>query len=146
MGLCLLSGAVAGGITASSVPGWYATLVRPPGTPPNGVFGPVWTVLYVLMGTAAWLIWRRPAAGHRRALRLWGWQLLVNAAWTPAFFGMHSPLLGLAVLAPLLVLIGYTMRAFHRLQPLAAGLMVPYLLWSCYAFYLNAGFLWLNPG
>jgi tryptophan-rich sensory protein len=146
IGLGLLAGAVGGGITAANLPGWYAGLVHPPGTPPNTVFAPVWTVLYVLMGTAAWLVWRHPAIGQRAALKLWGWQLLVNAAWTPAFFGLHSPGLGLAVLALLLVLIGLTLRAFRRQHPLAAALLVPYLLWSCYAFYLNAGFAWLNPG
>ena len=146
VGLCLLAGAVGGGITAANIPTWYATLTPPPGTPPNWLFGPVWTALYVMMGTAAWLVWRRPAVGQRRALQLWGWQLLFNAAWTPVFFGLHSPALGLAVLAVLLVLIGLTVRAFAGLHRLAAALLVPYAAWSCYATYLNVGFLWLNPG
>lgn len=146
IGLGLLAGAVGGSITAANIPGWYAGLSPPPGTPPNAIFAPVWTTLYVLMGIAAWLVWRSPALGQRAALRLWGWQLLLNAAWTPAFFGLHSPRVGLAVLAVLLVLLGLTIRAFHRLRPLAAWLMLPYLLWTCYATYLNAGFAWLNPG
>lgn len=146
IGLGLLAGAVGGGITAGNIGGWYAGLARPPGTPPNAVFGPVWTALYVLMGIAAWLVWRRPAIGQRTALRLWGWQLLVNAAWTPVFFGLHLPWLALAVLALLLGLVGRTMLAFRNLHAGAALLMVPYALWTCYAFYLNAGFAWLNPG
>jgi tryptophan-rich sensory protein len=151
VGLCLLAGAVGGGITAASVKGWYATQVRPPGTPPDWVFGPVWTTLYVMMGTAAWRVWRRPdvagvRVGQGQAMRLWGWQLLANALWTPAFFGLHSPALGLAVILVLLSLIGRTIAAFAWHDRVAAGLLVPYALWSCYATYLNAGFLWLNPG
>lgn len=143
VGLCLLLGAAAGAVTSSSINNWYLTLTRPPGTPANWVFGPVWTTLYVMMGVAAWLVWR--SLGHQRALLLWGWQLLVNAAWTPAFFGLHSPACGLLVLIPLLVLICLTIRAFHRIRPIAALLMLPYFLWTCYAAYLNAGFWWLNP-
>jgi len=143
IGLGLLVGAAGGAITADSVRGWYLTLNRPPGVPPDWAFAVVWTALYVLMGIAAWLAWRRQ--GHRRALRLWGWQLLANALWTPAFFGLHSLALGLVVLAALLPLIALAIRAFLPLDRRAAGLMLPYLLWSLYATYLNAGFLWLNP-
>jgi tryptophan-rich sensory protein len=84
--------------------------------------------------------------GQGQAMRLWGWQLLANALWTPAFFGLHSPALGLAVILVLLSLIGRTIAAFAWHDRVAAGLLVPYALWSCYATYLNAGFLWLNPG
>ena len=145
IGLCLLAGAVSGGATAGSVAGWYRTLVAPPGTPPNWVFGPVWTTLYVMMGVAAWLVWRRPGLGQRRALLLWGWQLLLNAAWAPAFFGLHSPALAFAIILPLLGLIVLTVQAFAGQHRLAAALLVPYGVWTCYATYLNAGFLWLNP-
>ncbi len=148
MGLCLLVGASGSTLTADSVRGWYLTLNRPPGVPPNWVFPVVWTTLYVMMGTAAWLVWRAPGvAAEQRggALRLWGWQLLANALWTPAFFGLQRPLLGLAVLAVLLPLIGLAMRGFLALDRRAALLMLPYLLWSLYATYLNLGFWWLNP-
>ncbi len=143
IGLCLLVGAAGSTLTADSVRGWYLTLTRPPGVPPNWAFPVVWTTLYVMMGTAAWLAWRRP--GHRPALLLWGWQLLANALWTPAFFGLQSPPLGLLVLGALLPLIGLTIRAFLPLDRRAALLMLPYLLWSLYATYLNLGFWWLNP-
>jgi len=125
------------------VRGWYLTLNRPPGVPPSWVFPVVWTTLYVLVGVAGWLAWRQP--GHTRALRLWGWQLLANALWSPAFFGLHSPTLGLVVLAALLPLIGLTLRALWPIDRRAALLMLPYLLWSLYATYLNVGFWWLNP-
>jgi tryptophan-rich sensory protein len=139
----VLVGAVAGTITARTVGTWYLALTAPPGTPPNWVFGPVWMALYVSIGIAAWLIWCR--AGTGRALRLWGWQLLANAAWTPAFFGARSPALALAVILCLVVLVVFTIRAFRRIRPLAALLMLPYLAWTCYATYLTAGFLILNP-
>lgn len=144
VGLGLLTGAVGGGITVANIASWYNTLPHPPGTPPDWVFGPVWTTLYILMGIAAWRVWR--TAYPQAALRLWGWQLLVNALWTPAFFGLHSPALALALLLLLLTLLGRTIAAFTTHDRLAATLLVPYALWSCYATYLNAGFLWLNPG
>ena len=144
VGLCLLVGVTAATVTASSVHSWYPTLVRPPGTPPNWLFGPVWTTLYVMMGVSAWLIWRHGDPVRYRALRLWGWQLLVNALWTPAFFGLHSPALGLVVILPLPVLIALTARRFASLSRLAAGLLLPYLAWSAYAAYLTIGFFILN--
>lgn len=98
------------------------------------------------MGVAAWRVWRRPAVGQRTALRLWGWQLLANFLWTPAFFGLHSLGFAMAVILVMLLLIGRTIAAFATQDRLAASLMVPYAAWSCYATYLNAGFLWLNPG
>ncbi|OJW24335.1 MAG: TspO protein [Rhodospirillales bacterium 69-11] len=142
VGLCLLVGATAGAVTAPAVATWYQALVHPPGTPPDWVFAPVWTTLYVLMGVAGWLVWRR--IGPARPLRLWGWQLAANAAWSPAFFGLHNPPLGMAILLVLVVLVGLTLRAFWRVRPVAGWLMVPYLAWVCYAGYLNAGVWWLN--
>ncbi len=152
MGLPILVGVADAAVTRTSLRGWYASLAAPPGTPPNSTFGVVWTTLYVLIGVAAWLVWRdcqkmpTPPAGdrHLRPLRLWGWQLLCNAAWAPAFFGLRSPVLGLAILIVLLWLIVTTMLAFHRVRPLAAWLVIPYMAWACYATYLNAGFCWLN--
>ncbi len=142
VGLCLLVGAAAGAITATSVRTWYLSLTPPPLTPPNWVFGPVWGTLYVLIGVAGWLVWRR--AGATRAIRLWGWQLLLNALWTPAFFGLHRTDVGLLVLLGLLGLIVWTTRTFYRVSRPAAVLMLPYLAWAGFATYLNAGFWWLN--
>jgi benzodiazapine receptor len=142
VGLSLLVGATSGAVTAGSVHTWYAALNAPPGTPPNWVFAPVWTTLYVMIGVAGWLVWRR--AGPTRGLLLWGWQLGANALWSPAFFGLHSPLLALGVMAVLLALIVLTIDGFRRIRRPAAWLMLPYLLWCCYATYLNAGFWWLN--
>ncbi|MDA8248259.1 MAG: tryptophan-rich sensory protein [Rhodospirillales bacterium] len=144
VGLTLLVGAVDAALTAPAIRTWYLSLVRPPGTPPNWVFGPVWMVLYVLIAVAAWLVWQRP--WHRRALLLWGWQLLANALWTPLFFGLHLVGAALVEVVVLVLLVAITATEFARLSRPAAWLMFPYLLWTCYATYLTAGFWWLNPG
>jgi tryptophan-rich sensory protein len=136
--------AAAGALTEAGVRSWYLTLHRPPLTPPNWVFPVVWTPLYVLLGVAGWLVWRR--AGAAPSVRLWGWQLLANALWNPAFFGLHRPDLALAVIAAMLVLTAATLRAFLRVSRPAAALLLPYLLWTGFAAYLNAGFWWLNRG
>jgi len=143
IGLCLLVGVVDGGISAGSVRAWYLSLIAPPATPPSWLFAPVWTALHVMIGTAAWLVWRE--VGTAWPLRLWGWQLLANALWSPAFFGLRSPPLALAVIAVLLVLIALTIRTFERIDRRAAWLMLPYGVWVTYAAYLNVGFWWLNP-
>lgn len=146
IGLCLLVGISAAKVNAPAMDGWYAGLARPPGVPPNWVFPVVWTTLHVMIGTSAWLIWWRGPQGRRQsaALQLWGWQLLLNAAWSPAFFGMNSTGLGMLVIVPMLLLIGLTIAAFARLHRGAALLLVPYFVWTGYATYLNAGFWWLN--
>lgn len=147
MGLALLVGGASGAITEISVHDWYPSLTRPPGTPPNRAFPVVWSVLYVLIGVAGWRVWREPRVvtpRRARALSLWGWQLLFNALWTPAFFGLESPLAGLAVMAALIVMIAITIVAFSRIDRLATTLMLPYAGWVLYAAYLNAGFWWLN--
>ena len=148
LGLCLLVFVANGAVTASSVRGWYCTLAQPPLSPPDWLFAPVWTALYLAMGVAAWLVWRRiDIAAHRkrRALRIWGWQLLANALWPAAFFGLQSVGLGLAVVVVLLAAIVMTVRSFWPLQRMAALLLLPYLAWVGFAAYLNAGFWWLNP-
>jgi translocator protein len=140
--MCLLVGAVGGSMTAGAVHTWYTVLQSPPGTPPMWVFAPVWATLYVMIGVAGWLVWKR--LGAARPLRLWGWQLAANALWAPAFFGLHSPALAMGVMLVLLFLLALTIRAFRRVQRPAAALMLPYGAWCLYAAYLNAGFLLLN--
>ena len=133
-------------MTASSIGGWYEGLAKPPGTPPNAVFGPVWTVLYVAMGVALARVLHFVPRGlaKRRALVWFGIQLALNLAWTPVFFGARHPGAALLVIVALLVSIVLTIRAFRPLDRPAAWLLVPYLLWVTYASYLNAGFLFLN--
>jgi tryptophan-rich sensory protein len=146
VGLTLLVAAVAGVATVPNIKIWYAVLPHPPFTPPNGVFGPVWTVLYIGMAIAAWRIWRcgDVLGDHQRALNLWGWQLGVNAIWAPIFFALHRPGLAIAVILMLDVMVTLTIAAFRRIDRIAAILMVPYLAWGCFATYLTIGFWWLN--
>jgi tryptophan-rich sensory protein len=154
VGLPLLVGAADLAAIGGSVRGWYMSLTQPPGTPPSWLFGPVWTALYVLIGVAAWLVWRPHGAGAEaaagganslRPLRLWGWQLLANAAWAPVFFGLHDLGGAVLVIALLLGTLGATLLAFWKIRPAAGWLLLPYLAWTCYAAYLTVGFWWLNP-
>ncbi|AHJ68520.1 TspO/MBR family protein [Granulibacter bethesdensis] len=138
---CLLVAAVDGVFTQGGVRDWYPSLTRPPGTPPNWVFPVVWTTLYIMIGVAGWLLWRRRAWS---TLRLWGWQILVNALWNPIFFGLHQIGIALIVIMTLLALIFRCIQRFKAIDALAAWLFVPYAVWVCYATYLNVGFWWLN--
>ncbi|MGD9494780.1 MAG: TspO/MBR family protein [Armatimonadota bacterium] len=117
---------------------WYRSLVRPAITPPSWVFGPAWSVLYLLMGIALFLVWRR--AGQvpvGAAIGVFAAQLVLNALWTPAFFGMRSPALGLAVIIPLEALIAVCVVLFWRISPAAGALLLPYLGWTGFAAVLN---------
>jgi tryptophan-rich sensory protein len=147
VGLCLLAAAADASVRTAGASAWYLSLTAPPGSPPVVLMQPVSLGFHLLLGVAAWLVWRR---GHlrtmRTALERWGWLLLFDAAWSPAFFGLHRPGLALGVIVPLLVLIGITFRAFVRVDRVATMLMLPYALWMCYAGYLVAGFVWLSPG
>lgn len=137
--------ALGGLITAPSVRAWYPMLHQPPLSPPNWLFAPVWTVLYALMAVAAWLAWRtRVSTCRSGGLRLWAVQLFINLAWTAVFFGLHSPAFALIDILLLAAAIVQTMRPFHTIQPLAAWLLAPYLAWTLFAAYLNAGIVVLN--
>lgn len=142
VGLCLLVGAADSALLRDGGWAWYLSLRIPPGTPPNWLFPPLWTALYVAVGIAAWLVWRHVGAGP--ALRLWGWQIAASAFWPTAFFGLHQIVLALGVNLVLLVLVALTTRAFARLMPAAGWLMLPCLGWTAYAVCLNAGLWWLN--
>ncbi len=144
VGVSLLAGFAGSFSTMDSITGWYQTVVHPSWTPPNWVFGPVWTTLYVLMGVAAYLVSRSPRPGKFLALWLFLAHLLVNAFWTIAFFGMHELLLSVLVILVLLGLIVALMRLYWGHSKLATYLMVPYLLWVSYATTLTIGFLVLN--
>jgi tryptophan-rich sensory protein len=134
-------GAAMGQLTQAEIDTWYRTLRAPPGTPPDWAFPVAWTPLYLMMAVAAWRIWR---VLGMRGLGWWFTQLALNAAWTPAFFSMRSPWLGLFVIVPFWLAILATIRDFRRTDRVAAGLLVPYLAWVTYAAWLNLGFAWLN--
>ena len=136
---------IGGAITSSSVADWYPTLAKPPFNPPDWLFGPVWTLLYVVMAVAAWRVWRQ--AGWREArsaLLIYFLQLGVNLSWSALFFGLRRPDLALADCLLLLVLVIVTVFAFWRHDGTAALLMVPYALWVGFACLLNASIVALN--
>jgi tryptophan-rich sensory protein len=126
-----------------SVPGpWYEALAKPAFNPPNWLFGPVWSVLYVLIGIAGWRIWR--LARRSLAMSLWWLQLGLNFIWTPVFFVAHQIGLALVVIAAMLAMIvGFVVAAWHR-DRAAALLFVPYALWVAFATLLNGAIWWLN--
>lgn len=138
--------AFVGGLASTSgVDGWYSDAAKPPWTPPNWLFGPVWTFLYTAMAVAAWLVWRRWGwQDAKPVLLLYAGQLMLNAIWTPLFFGAEQLWLGLAVIAALDVVLAATVVAFYCKHRLAGLLLVPYLVWCLYATTLNAGVAVLN--
>lgn len=124
---------------------WYLTLNKPSWNPPGWVFGPVWTLLYTMMAIAAWLVWRKGGiAKQRRPLTLFAVQLLLNALWTPLFFGLHMLGVAFAEIILLWIAILATILAFRKVSPSAAWLLVPYLLWVTFAAILNATLWWMN--
>jgi len=145
VGLCLAVGALGGWVTADSVKSWYTTINKPSFTPPNWVFGPVWTVLYVLMGVAAWRVWCKARPDQLRVpLALFAVQLALNLAWSVVFFGAHRIGGAVLVIVGLEAAILATMVAFRRIDGLAALLLVPYALWVVFAAVLNIAVWQLN--
>jgi benzodiazapine receptor len=144
IGASFLAGAIGSVVTVQSIPTWYAGLAKPPFLPPNEVFGPVWTVLYLLMGVSLYLVVRASAAEKRAAYVWFGVQLVLNTLWSLTFFGLQLPWLGVAVIVALLIAIAVTIRSFYSISRLASYLLVPYLLWTCFATYLNLGVALLN--
>jgi benzodiazapine receptor len=143
---CLAAGAIGSIFTRDAIPSWYTTLTKPSFNPPNWVFGPVWTFLYVLMGIAAFLVWRKGTGNTkiRIALIVFLVQLVLNAFWSVAFFGLESPLYGLIVISILWVAILATVVLFFRISRVASILMWPYLLWVSFATVLNSSIFLLN--
>jgi tryptophan-rich sensory protein len=121
-------------------------LNKPSWQPPAWLFGPVWTLLYVLMGIALYLVWRAglAAKGVKLALAIFFVQLVLNALWSFAFFGAESPLAGLVVIVALWAMIAATIAAFAPVSRAAAALLVPYILWVSFATVLNAAIYLLN--
>jgi translocator protein len=123
---------------------WHASLNRPSYAPPNWVFGPVWTMLYLMMAVAGWLVWKSNTAGKALALTMFGVQLLLNAAWSAIFFGWHQPGWALLEMSILWLAIVTTIVLFKRHSSTATVLLIPYLAWVSFAAALNYGFWALN--
>ena len=143
--LCLVVGWVSDLTTEAAIATWYRPLIKPSWTPPEIAFPIAWTILYILMGIAAGLVWRCRHRGRLAATGLFLIQLAVNALWSPVFFGLHAPGGGLIVILLLLAAVIATVIAFFPISRAAGWLLVPYLLWVAYATTLNIGILVLNP-
>ncbi len=143
---CELVGILGGLFTAPAIKEWYIFLNKPAFSPPNWIFGPVWTVLYFLMGVAAYLIWIKSDSRKKikTALNFFLAQLVFNFLWSLLFFGLHSPLLALVDIVILWQLIVVTMVSFYPLSKTAAYLLLPYLVWVSFATILNASIVILN--
>jgi tryptophan-rich sensory protein len=145
VGLCLVVEVVSGLATRQSVSTWYVALNKPSWTPPGWLFGPVWTILYISMGVAAWLVWKeRAVATVTPALVLFFVQLALNALWSLFFFGQRQIGMGLVDIGLLWLAVAATIVAFWMVRPLAGGLLIPYLVWVSFATALNYSIWRLN--
>ncbi|WP_342360289.1 TspO/MBR family protein [Terrarubrum flagellatum] len=133
--------------TASSLAPWYASLIKPPFTPPNWAFGPVWTILYALMAYAFWRVLTSPPTARRAfAICMFAAQILLSAMWSVIFFGLENPASGLVVIIALLGFVAATIYAFIEIDTLATLLLAPYIIWVAFTSLLNIGIVILNQG
>ena len=142
--ICELAGVIGSVFTAGSVSTWYVTLAKPVFNPPNWLFGPVWTLLYLLMGISLWLVWRSKSKFKSIAILFFSIQLLLNILWSIIFFGLKSILGALIEIILLWALIIITIILFHRISKTAAWILLPYILWVTFAAILNFSIWLLN--
>lgn len=144
---CLVVGYFSGMVTRSAITTWYPTLVKPSFNPPNWIFAPVWSMLYVMMGVSAGLVWNRMEQEKemvKNALVFFAIQLALNALWSYLFFGLKNPMLAGLEIVILWLMIYETYTKFIKINKIAAFLLIPYLLWVSFAMVLNASIWWLN--
>ena len=145
--ICLAVGYLSGMVTRASITTWYPTLVKPSFNPPNWIFAPVWTSLYVMMGVAAGLIWNQittQKSAVTKALQFFTIQLILNALWSYLFFGLHNLMLATIEVVLLWLMIFETYSQFAKINKTASYLMLPYLAWVSFASVLTASIWWLN--
>jgi benzodiazapine receptor len=144
--VCELAGVIGSLFTTPSIPGWYAGLTKPPFNPPSWVFAPVWTILYALMGLAAYLVYEEGFKKRevKKALSVFAAQLLLNTLWSIVFFGAHMIFGAAVVIVVLWAMILATILLFRRISRAAAYLLVPYILWVSFAAVLNVSLYVLN--
>jgi tryptophan-rich sensory protein len=144
--ISLAAGGLGSIFTSSAIPTWYTTLSRPALNPPNWIFAPVWTTLFVLMGIAAFLIWKRgiDKPKNREALKIFLGQLILNVLWSFIFFGLHNPGLAFLEIIFLWLAILATILSFSKISKTAAYLLIPYIAWVSFASYLNLAIWQLN--
>lgn len=144
---CLVIGYLSSLVTREGVETWYQTIEKPSFNPPREVFSPVWTVLYIMMGVAAGLVWSRIDQQRemvRKALVFFWIQLALNALWSYLFFGLHNPFLALIEIILLWLMIYETFVQFNKVNRIAGYLFIPYLLWVTFATVLTGSIWWLN--
>ena len=139
IGICLGAGVLGSFFTISSIPTWYQTLNKPFFSPPNWIFGPVWTILYILMGYSLYLFWLK-----KKVPVVFWVQLALNTVWSIIFFGLKNPVLALVDIAALWLSIVLTIKAFSKINKLAGNLLYPYLIWVSFATILNLAIVLLN--
>lgn len=142
--VCELAGIIGAFSTMPAIPGWYSTLVKPLLSPPSWIFGPVWTLLYFLMGVALYFVWTSESFEKRKAMMIFGVQLFFNFIWSIIFFGYQNPGLALIDIVLLWMTIVWTIISFKNISRTAAWLLAPYILWVSFAIYLNYSIWALN--
>jgi benzodiazapine receptor len=144
--VCLIAGFLGSLATRSSIPTWYAGLIKPPFNPPNQLFAPVWTILYILMGVSAFIIWRQGSQDQhvKVALSVFLGQLVLNVLWSIMFFGLRLPLFAFIEIIILWIAILLTILKFRKISITAALLLIPYILWVSFAAILNFSIWRLN--
>ena len=133
---------IGGFVTSSFKEPWYSQIVLPTFNPPSWVFGPVWTVLYIFMSVALWIVWNKTA--DKKVLKVYFIHLFFNAIWSIIFFGFHQIFIALIDLGIILIFIIWLMKIYYQVTKISFLLMVPYLLWSSYALILNTTIFYLN--
>lgn len=141
-----LAGVIGAVATTPAIPAWYMTITKPALAPPNWIFGPVWTTLFLLIGIAAWMVWEKGIVRKdvKGALKLFGLQLVLNTTWSLIFFGLQNPGLAFLEIIVLWLAIAATIRAFYSVSRPAAYLLIPYILWVSFAGFLNYSIWMLN--
>ncbi|MCX9082092.1 MAG: tryptophan-rich sensory protein [Candidatus Methanoperedens sp.] len=144
--ICLFAGFIGSYFTTPAIPTWFATLQKPSFAPPNWVFAPVWTSLYIMMGISLFLVWQKGREDKtvKAAIYLFAGQLVLNALWSFVFFGLRSPLLGLIEIIILWIAILATIMSFMKVSRTAAYLLIPYFLWVSFASIVNFSIWSLN--
>lgn len=144
--VCQLAGVIGSLFTAPAVANWYPTLDKPVFNPPDWLFAPVWTLLYLMMGIALYIFWQKAERGETKklAIAFFTLQLVLNTLWSIIFFGLKLTWLAFAEIIILWIFIALTIKYFYRQQKLAAYLLVPYILWVSFAAVLNFAIAYLN--
>ena len=144
--LCQFTGIIGSIATIPAIPSWYASLIKPPFNPPSWIFGPVWTILYTIMGISLYLIWQKGINKKqvKEAVKFFYLQLIFNSFWSIIFFGLKNPFAAFVEIIILLILIAFVIIKFYKINKIAAFLLVPYLIWSSFATLLTYNIWILN--